>query len=78
MMSSKNTFSTVYFPALPSLAWSMGLKHTQVELDLITNPEIYQMIENSIRGGISTTSNQYSKANNPLLEDYDLPTPPLS
>ena len=32
---------------------------------------MYLMIENSIRGGISTISNRYSKSNNPLLEDFD-------
>ena len=31
---------------------------------------MYLMIENSIRGGISTISNRYSQANNPLLEDF--------
>ena len=49
----------------------MALKHTEVELDLISDPEGYLMIENSIRGGICTISNRYSKANNPLVEDFD-------
>ena len=31
--------------------------------------------ENSIRGGISTISNRYARANNPLLDDYDLSKP---
>jgi len=54
----------------------MALKHTQAELDLITDPEAYLMIENSIRGGIATISNRYAKANKPLVEDFDpsLPT----
>ena len=41
----------LYYPTLPSLAWSMALKHTQIELDLITDPAAYLMIENFIRGG---------------------------
>ena len=49
----------------------MALKHTGVELDLITDPEIFLMLENSIRGGISTITNRYAKANNPLVDDYD-------
>ena len=53
----------------------MALKHTRVELDLITDSEMYLMIENSIRGGIATISNRYSKANNPLFENYDLSQP---
>ena len=55
----------------PSLAWSMALKHTEVELDLITDEDAYLMLENSIRGGISTISNRYSKANNPLVPGFD-------
>jgi len=41
----------------------------------LTNPEAYLTVENSIRGGISTISNRYSKVNNPLLEDNDLEQP---
>ena len=67
----KHGLDCLYYPTLPSLAWSMALKHTKVELDLLTDPEAYLMIENNIRGGISTISNRYSKANNPLLEDFD-------
>jgi len=61
----------LHYPTLPSLSWSMALKHTKIELDLLTDPEAYLMIENSIRGGISTISNRYCKANNPLVEGYD-------
>jgi len=62
----------LYYPTLPSLAWSMALKHTGIELDLITDPEAYLMLENSIRGGISTISNRYAQANNPYtIDGYD-------
>jgi len=73
----KHGLDCLYYPTLPSLAWSMALKHTKVELDLITDPEAYLMIENSIRGGIATISNRYSKANNPFLEEeeYDSERP---
>ena len=67
----------LYYPTLPSLAWSMALKHTQAELELITDPEIYLMFENAIRGGFATISNRYSKANNPLVENFD-PTKPTT
>jgi len=33
------------------------------------------MFENAIRGGVSTVSNQYSKANNKYLSNYDLTQP---
>jgi len=55
----------------------MALKHTQAEIDLITDPDMYLMIEADIRGGIATISGRYAKANNPLLPDYD-PQKPTS
>jgi len=49
----------------------MALKHTDAKLDLITDPQAYLMIENSMRGGIVTISKRYACANNPLLADFD-------
>ena len=73
----KHGLDCLYYPTLPSLAWSMALKHTGTELDLITDEAIYLTFENSIRGGISTISNRYAKANNPLVDDYN-PSKPTS
>ena len=66
----------LHFITLPSLAWTTALKHTEVELDLITDPDMYLMIENNMRGGIATISKRYASANNPYIEGYtpDKPT----
>jgi len=48
---------------------------TNLELQLITDPNIYLMFENAIRGGVSTVSNRYSKANNKYMSDYDSSQP---
>jgi len=61
----------LHFITLPSLAWAMVLKHTDAELDLITDPQAYIMIENNMRGGIATISKRYACANNHLLADFD-------
>jgi len=61
----------LYYPTLPSLAWDMALKNTGVEPELLTDPEQYLMVERAIRGGISTISTRYGKANNPLIEGFD-------
>ena len=61
----------LHFITLPSLAWATALKHTRVELDLLTDPDAYLMIENSMRGGIASISQRYASANNPLVEGYD-------
>ena len=42
-----------YFTS-PGLAWDAMLKITGVELELLSDPNIYLMVENGIRGGIST------------------------
>ena len=73
----KHGLDCLFYSTLPSLAWSMALKHTKAELNLITDETIYLTFENSIRGGISTISNRYAKANNLLLDDYD-PSKPNS
>jgi len=41
----------------------MALKHTDAELDLITDPEAYLMLETYLRGGIATISKRYASAN---------------
>jgi len=43
----------LHFPFFPSLSFQMTLKMTQVELDLITDPDMFLMIESGIRGGLS-------------------------
>ena len=47
------------------------LKMTKVNLELITDIDMYLMVEKDIRGGVSYIANRYSKPNNKYLEDYD-------
>ena len=70
-MFVRHKLDCLHFPTLPSLAWAAALHHTDAELDLITDPDAYLLIESSIRGGMATISNRYSKANNPYLDGYD-------
>ena len=56
----------------PGLAWDAALKMTQVKLELLSDSDMLLMVENGIRGGISTISHRYSIANNTYMgEKYD-------
>ena len=67
-LSSYNLDPVHYYTA-PSLTWVAGLKFTKVELELFT--DMYTFIEQAIRGGISTITHRYAKANNHHLPDYN-------
>ena len=64
-----------YFTA-PGLAWDAALKVNEVELELLSYPDILLMIEKGIRGGVSTISNRYGKSNNRYMGNrYDASKP---
>ena len=64
-----------YFTS-PGLAWDAMLRHTGIELELLTDPDMYLMIEAGIRGGVSMITKKHSKANNPYIkESYDIDKP---
>ena len=49
-----------------------ALRMSYIDLQLITNIDIHNFIENSIRGGISMISTRHAQANNPSLpHTYD-------
>ena len=48
----------------------MAIKHTDAELDLITDHDAYLMLEANLIGGIATISKRYASANNMHVEGY--------
>ena len=53
-----------HFVSPPGFAWQACLKKTNVELELLTDYNMLQMVEEGIRGGICHSIHRYAKANN--------------
>lgn len=60
-----------FYVSSPALSWDAMLLYTNIELDLITDVEMYQMLEKGIRGGLAQCSLRYAQANNKYLPEYD-------
>ena len=60
-----------HYMTAPGLAWDAALKMSDVCLDLLTDPLMYNFFESGLRGGVSMISKKHYKANNPHVENYD-------
>ena len=60
-----------HFLSTLGLAWQACLKKAEVELELITNPDMLLMVEEGIRGGICHAILRFAKANNKYMKDYN-------
>ena len=59
-----------YFTSL-GLSWDAMLKMTDIKLEFIMDIDMFQIIENGMRGGVSYIANRYGKANNKYMKEYD-------
>ena len=55
----------------PGLSWNAMLKITKIELELISDPDMYIFFDNGTRGRISWISNRYRKVDFRYLKSYD-------
>lgn len=59
----------------PGLTWQAMLKKTKVNIELMTDSNMFLMIQSGIRGGITQAINRNCTANNKYLKDYDSTKP---
>ena len=55
-----------YFTS-PSLSWDALLKMTGIKLELMTDVDMFQFIEEALRGGISYIANRHGEAKGPVI-----------
>ena len=60
-----------HFLSVPGLTWQACLKKTRVRLKLLTNTDIFLIVEKGIRGVICHAIQMYAKANNKYMKNYD-------
>ena len=58
-----------HFLSAPGLAWQVCLKKTEVELVLLTNIDMFLMVEKGIQGGICHAIHRYARANNKYMKN---------
>ena len=56
---------------MSALSWDAMLIMTKVDLEFISDADMYLYLEKGVRGGVSYISNAYKKVNNKYLTSYD-------
>ena len=69
MYLKKCGLDPAHFLSTPGLAWQAALKKTKVKLNLLTDIDMFLVVEKGIRGGHSFY--WYTKANKKCMKDYD-------
>ncbi|GET51959.1 hypothetical protein RIR_jg3733.t4 [Rhizophagus irregularis DAOM 181602=DAOM 197198] len=65
MALKKYGLDPLWYYSTPGFAWDALFFITGQRLDLITDQDMYMMVEQGLRGGISMVSKRYARANNP-------------
>lgn len=60
-----------FFLILPGFAWGAKLNYTKIKLDLITDMDVYLMVEKGMRGSMTQASHEEIKANNKYMISCD-------
>ena len=60
-----------HFMSASGLAWQACLKKTGVNTELLTDIDMFLMVEKGIRGAICHAIHRYAKENNKYMKNYD-------
>ena len=60
-----------HYLSVPALIWDVLLKLTKVELECISDADMYLFFEKDMRDTVSYISERHIKANNKYLKSYD-------
>ena len=72
----KYKLDPTHYITAPALALDAMLKMTEVQLELLTDPDMFLFFERGVRGGVSMITKKYAKANNRYMGDEYDPTKP--
>ena len=67
-------FDPAWYFRAPGLEWDTPLKITNVQLELLSDPDMLLMMESGIKGGIAAISHRHAKANNEYMGTEFNPT----
>ena len=67
-----------HYVRAPELTWNAMLKQTRCRLEVITDPEMYRMLANSMRDWICISNGRYSTANNKYVGKRFDPSKPTN
>ena len=59
-----------HFLSAPGLAWQACLKKAAIELELLTDYNMFLMVEKGIKGGKCDVIHRYAKASNKYMKNY--------
>ena len=62
----------LWYYTAPGLSWDALLKHSKVELELLSDPDMLLFLEEGTRGGISMISNRFGRANQRYMKFFNL------
>ena len=54
-----STLDMAQFISIPGFSFEFMLRHTQTEIGLVSDPEMFDVFERQMRGGLSFASNRF-------------------